>query len=342
VTGEPGDHPVPTSVLDQRRRLVQRIQDSGLYRHEIAEFDVATTAYSALVTELGITADLGNLTSPESRNLVRRVRTHDGTDAVLKIIGNTREPGEGEVLTAWRRRGLPCAEPLAWGYHTVEVSGARRTSASWLLNRHVPGQVLGDGAGTHGLADRAERLIDFLGPFHASGADVSTARAWSERLSPHLREITPLLERARVRQPPGWRDRLETLSRRGRTLVHADPAGINIVVGPGGEWRLIDPPGAVVAMREADAGQIAWHTGRSAALEEAVTAICTADATLLPGAVAAFAAFNLVVEAGYELAGHFRLHDAQDDRAGAGEEFVDQVQAAQNLLDRAALLLSWS
>lgn len=336
TTGGPATPPrVPGSIREQRRRLAERVTASGLYRHEVPEFEVATTAYADLVTGLGIAEDLGNLTSPESRNLVRRVRRHDGTEAVLKVVGNTREPGEGEVLAAWSARGLPCARPLAWGYHRLPPAGGGSTAATWLLNRHVPGEVLGDGAGTGGLADRAARLLGFLAPFHASGTTVGAARSWSERLAPHLHEVVPLIERAGLRQPQGWRERLAQLSARGRTLVHADPAGINVVVGPDGRWTLIDPPGAVVAMREADAGQIAWHTGRAAALEAAVDAVCDADRTLLPGAVASFAAFNLVVEAGYELADHARA-------AGGDGPRERDARPAQDLLDRAAALLAQS
>ena len=87
--------------------LAERVRHSGMYLHEPQEFDVARRIYPVLAERLGVVEDLGTLTTPESRNVVRKVRLADGSFGVLKVIGNTRELGEGEVLERWRSRGLP-------------------------------------------------------------------------------------------------------------------------------------------------------------------------------------------------------------------------------------------
>jgi hypothetical protein len=113
-----GDRTVE-DIEAQRMALLRRVKQSGLYLNEIEEFDVAVQAYYQIVSGLGVEQDIRSMATPESRNFIRLVRLKDGGLAVLKVIGNTREPGEGEVLAAWHKAGLPSVEPICWGYARV-------------------------------------------------------------------------------------------------------------------------------------------------------------------------------------------------------------------------------
>jgi hypothetical protein len=94
-------HPaVEADLARQAAALSKRVRGSGLYTHEVHEFEVARLVHRRVAPALGLT-DLGTLTTPESRNIVRKVRRPDGSTAVLKVIGNLREPGEAEALRAW-------------------------------------------------------------------------------------------------------------------------------------------------------------------------------------------------------------------------------------------------
>ena len=85
----------------------KRVRRSGLYSHEVHKFEVASHVHRRVALKLGLT-DLGTLTTPESRNVVRKVRQPDGSAAVLKVIGNLREPGEAEVLRLWGSQQVTC------------------------------------------------------------------------------------------------------------------------------------------------------------------------------------------------------------------------------------------
>ena len=157
--------PYREDIEAQRIALCRRVKESGLYLNEVEEFDVAVKAYGEIAHRLGVVEDVGNLTTPESRNLVRHVRLKDGGLAVLKIIGNTREPGEGELLAAWHCAGLPTVEPISWGYVRVIVSGMGRT-ATYLLTRFVESRRLPE---PHTAAQRKElvaQLVSLVRPFH--------------------------------------------------------------------------------------------------------------------------------------------------------------------------------
>ena len=117
-------------IQAQKIALESRVKQSGLYAREVAEFEIAWKAYRDLHGRIGIEDDFGSLTTSESRNLVRRVRLRDGVQAVVKVVGNTREPGEGEVLKGWHHSGLPCVEPINWGYQRVLVGDGDATQPS--------------------------------------------------------------------------------------------------------------------------------------------------------------------------------------------------------------------
>ncbi len=119
---------IPADLEQQHAALRERVIQSGLYQNEIAEFTVARSEYPFIAARAGVVADLGSLTTDESRNIVRKVRLADGRLAVLKVMGHRREQGEGEVLAAWTAKGLPCVRPLEWGYGQT----------SWVLTESAP------------------------------------------------------------------------------------------------------------------------------------------------------------------------------------------------------------
>jgi hypothetical protein len=283
-------------LSDQLSALERRVAASGLYTHEPSEFRVAVAAYRVVSERLGVVEDRGTLTTAESRNIVRRVRLHDGSEACLKVVGNTREPGEGEVLEAWHALGLPCVEPLAWGY---EGRG------SYLLTRFVDAPTLPrtfEGP-VEARVDVASRLIALMRRFHDAPVRVSRARTWEQRMRTHLHWTLPLLRERGVQEPPGWEARLAELSAQGRCILHGDPAGGNVLQGPDG-LILLDPPGALRGLREADAAQICSQIGGAEHAEELIDAVCAHHRWLEPGGVAALAGVNFLTWAGYALAGH--------------------------------------
>ncbi len=321
-------------IADQFLNLRRRVQASGLYSHEIPEFQVARTAHREAKHLLGVKDDLGSLTTPESRNLVRKVRLSDDSVAVLKIIGNVREPGEGDALKVWHDRSLPCVEPLAWGYKRVSVGGIeRRSTATYLLTRYVEADSV-----VH-LADHREEdveaLTSWIRQFHLTDDRPPVARTWSERLSLHLRQVVPLLRTHELREPERWEEKLQRLSSMGQALLHGDPAGSNVLKTKAG-LVLLDPPGALVGLPEADVGQICWHVGGVDGVEGAVNSACAVDHSLNPDAVAAFAGFNLIVWAGYSLAEHYHPDREASTATAHG---ASSVRAAQRHLDAAGALL---
>jgi hypothetical protein len=297
---------VGQEIEAQREALRCRVETSGLYRHELQEFEVAVAAWCHLLERLGVAEDLGTLTTPESRNVVRRVRLRDDTAAVLKVIGNTREPGEGELLGAWHRAGLPCVEPLAWGYRRVSLNHPEVTAprtATYLLTRFVEARFLPEAHTARERAQRACDLVAFVRPFHAADVRVSRARSWSDRLGQHLRETLPLLRRYHIREPERWVDKLDRLSSDGPILVHGDPAGRNVLDSDHG-LLLLDPPGSLIALPEADVAQICCQVGRVEGVRELLTLVAEQNPGLDSSALAGFAGLNVLVWAGYLLADH--------------------------------------
>jgi hypothetical protein len=305
----------------QSAALDRRVADSGLYTHEPAEFRVAVAAYGVLWDRLGIREDAGTVTTPESRNVVRRVRLASGDEAVLKIMGNVREPGEGEVLGAWHAAGLPCVEPLDWGY--VRAGGA---TAGYVLTRFVDAPAFPRSFEGRPLAERvaaAARLAEFVRQFHAARIRVTRTRTWEDRLRLHLRWTLPPLLAHGVEPPAGWERRLAALSAQGRVIVHGDPAGGNVLVGESG-LLLLDPPGALQALPEADVAQICSQVGGAEHVEAVIAAVCERDARLDPDAVCALAGLNFLIWAGYAYAAH-----ANPDAVGTG---AASIAVAQRLL----------
>jgi len=293
-------------IAAQRAALQHRVEESGLYQHELDEFEVAVAALPHLHHRMEITEDRGSLTTPESRNLVRRVLLRDGSTAVLKVIGNTREPGEGELLDAWYRAGLPCVQPLSWGYLRVMLSGSEAAvphTASYLLTRFVTAHHLPEPRTAHDRAKRVRDLVALVRPFHAANVPVSRARSWGDRVGQHLRQTLPLLQHHGLQEPNRWEDKLDRLSRDGRIVVHGDPAGLN-VLGTDRGLLLLDPPGALVALPEADIAQICCQVGGVSGARELLTLVSEEHAELDPSALAGFAGLNLLIWAGYILAKH--------------------------------------
>jgi hypothetical protein len=320
---------VAADLERQYAALRERVTRSGLYRNEIGEFGVAMAGYPLIAMQVGAVADLGSLTTEESRNIVRKVRLADGRLAVLKVMGNRREPGEGEVLAAWTAKGLPCVRPLEWG--------CGRTI--WLLTEYLPLPTLTVALDPAGRAAEVRGLVQFMRAFHLSGAAVRETRTRRERLDAHLRWTLPLTREHRLTEPDNWEAKLAAAG--GSTLLHGDPAGSNVLVTGDGSFVLLDPPGAIQGPREADAGQIASHIGCARAGEPAAKAAevttlvdeaAAADESLDARLVALFAGLNLLVWAGYFLAGH--SHKATDDTVGQ-----DPVAAAEAYLLAARTLV---
>jgi Phosphotransferase enzyme family len=302
---------IPADLEQQHAALRERVAQSGLYQDEIAEFSVARAEYPLIAARVGVVADLGSLTTDESRNIVRKVRLADGRLAVLKVMGHRREPGEGEVLAAWTAKGLPCVRPLEWGYGRT----------SWVLTGYLPLPSMPTAPDPAGRAADVRGLVRFIRAFHLSGAAVRGTRTWHDRLDAHLRWTLPLTRGQSLTEPADWEAKLAAAG--GSALLHGDPAGSNVLVTGDGSFVLLDPPGAIRGPREADAGQIASHVGCAQAGDPAAKAAevialvdeaAAADRSLDPRLVALFAGLNLLVWAGYFLAGHG--HPATDDAAG--------------------------
>lgn len=300
------------AIQAQKVALVSRVQQSGLYTHEIAEFDIAWQAYRNLHQQIPVEDDLGSLTTPESRNLVRRVALRGGVQAVVKVLGNTREPGEGEVLAGWHHSGLPCVEPISWGYQRVVV-GESHATAAFLVTHFVPRST--DPGELPNSTDRIGDLTVWLAQFHRSNVRPSTVRTWIQRLAPHLAEVLPVIRRNELTEPAGWKRKLRWLSACGNAIVHGDPAPSNILDGCSGRI-LLDPPGAILAMREADIAQVCWHWGDKAEPWVGISTACDADPTLDPSAIAAFLGFNYLISAGYVLTSHAHLGRGTSSQSG--------------------------
>jgi len=336
---------VEEDVSRQAAALSERVRASGLYTHEVGEFEVARLVHRWVAPALGLT-DLGTLTSPESRNIVRKVRRENGSTAVLKVIGNLREPGEAQALAAWTAHGLPCVRPLAWEENPF-VPGAGRVAASYLITEHIDRPVLAV-PDTASLAQREKitrRLTGCVSAFHeAAIAAPGCARTWADRVGAHLRWTLPLIRRAGLAEPAGWQDKLAAASSRDGRLLHGDASGANALVLEDGSLVLLDPPGAIRGPREADAGHIVSYVACAGArpAEEKVADMarlmrvaCDAAPRLDPPAVALFAGVNLITWAGYFLAGHVNRYAGS---AGAGS--ADPVGQASAYLAAAARLLA--
>jgi hypothetical protein len=322
---------IPPDLEGQYAALRERVAGSGLYRNEIAEFGVALAEYPVLAARAGVVADLGSLTTSESRNIVRKVRLANGRLAVLKVMGHGREPGEGEVLAAWTAKGLPCVRPLAWGYGR----------ASWLLTGFVPLPTMSVAADPAGRVADVRELVRFISAFHQSGAVVAVTRTWRDRLDEHLRWTLPLTRGHGLAEPADWEEKLAAAG--GDTLLHGDPAGSNVLVTEDDSFVLLDPPGAIRGPREADAGQIASHVGcaragdpadKAAEVVALVDEAAAAGESLDPRLVALFAGLNLLVWSGYFLVGHG--HPATGEATGRESEAAAEsyLAAARRLVGR--------
>jgi hypothetical protein len=313
---------IPADLDVQQAALRERVTQSGLYLNEIADFSLARAEYPAIAASAGVIADLGTMTTPESRNIVRKVRLAGGRLAVLKVMGHDREPGEGEVLAGWTARGLPCVRPLGWGYGR----------STWLLTSYLPLPSMPPSAGRAGRARDVRRLVEFIRAFHDAAVRVPAARTWQQRLDLHLQWTLPLTRQFRLSEPAGWEDKLAAAC--GDTILHGDPAGSNVLVAEDGSLVLLDPPGAIRGPREADAGQAASNIGcgrpgdpeeKAAEVVGLVDEAAAGDQALDPRLIALFAGLNLLVWSGYFLARH--SNPATGRPAGS-----DSVRAAEAYL----------
>jgi hypothetical protein len=302
MTFQPPHALMGKDIEAQRIALCNRVNDSGLYLNEIEEFDVAVKAYGEISHRLGIVEDIRNLTTPESRNLVRHVCLKDSSLAVLKIVGNTREAGEGELLSAWYQAGLPTVEPISWGHIRVVVSGTGRT-ATYVLTKFVESRPLSQPRTLVQRKERVTQLVSLVRPFHDAQIQVSRARRWSDRIHQHLRWTLPLVRQHGLREPDQWTEKLDRLSEDGRFVVHGDPASSNVLDTADG-LLLFDPPGALIALPEADIAQICSQVGGVEATAEMIELVSNHDPTLDPSAIAGFAGLNFLVWGGYFLVQH--------------------------------------
>ena len=308
----------------QAHLLAERVQHSGMYLHEPREFDVARRIYPVIARRLGVIEDLGTLTTPESRNIVRKVRLSDGSFGVLKVKGNARELGEGEVLESWHTRGLPCVEPLSWGYQQAEASGSK-TTTTYLLTRYLEYPSLSTPTDLESKRQPVRNLVRFMRQFHLSGAGTSASRTWEQAMSLHLYWTLPHLRSHGFPEPADWSKKLHRLSEDGQVLLHGDPAGRNVLVQPSGNLCLLDPAGARRGMREADVGQICSQVGGIDHVEEAIQEAWNEDPTLHPGAISCFAGINFLNASGYLLADHFNPDTESARQSSKSQEAVEPV-----------------
>jgi hypothetical protein len=337
---------VEADLARQATALSERVRGSGLYTHEVHEFEVARLVHRRVAPALGLT-DLGTLTTPESRNIVRKVRRLDGSTAVLKVIGNLREPGEAEALRAWSACGLPCVRPLYWGEVPL-VPGAEPPAARYLLTEYIDRPVLAvPEAASLAERERITRcLTECVSVFHVAPIMAPDgARTWVERVGAHLRWTLPLIRREQLAEPPGWQSKLEAACARDSRLLHGDVSGANALVLDDGSLVLLDPPGAIRGPREADVGYIVSYVacaGSRTAEEEVadidplLRAAREAAPSLDPAAIALFAGVNLLTWAGYFLVGHVNRNA---DSFGGDEDTPRPLDQASAYLAGAARLL---
>lgn len=328
---------VEADLARQAAELGKRVRGSGLYTHEVHEFEVARQVHRRVTLELGLT-DLGTLTTPESRNIVRKVRQPDGSTAVLKVIGTLREPGEAEALRLWSACGLPCVRPLRWGELPI-VPGSEPPAASYLLTEYINRRALAV-HDSMSLAEReriTRRLTECVSSFHRAPVKVpDRARSWVDRVGVHLRWTLPLIRRERLAEPPGWQDKLKAACVRESRLLHGDASGGNALVLDNGSLVLLDPPGAIRGPREADIGHIVSYVAcvgsrtaeeKVADIEPLLRAACEAAPTLDQGAVGLFAGVNLLTWAGYFLVGHVNRNAGSSGTDDASTRPLDQASA---------------
>ena len=334
---------VEADLARQEAALTDRIRRSGLYTHEVQEFGVARQVHRRVALELGLT-DLGTLTTPESRNIVRKVQRPDDSTAVLKVMGNLREPGAAEALRSWSGCGLPCVRLLQWGDVPL-VPGAGLPAATYLLTVYIDRPVLAvrDGASLAERTGITRRLTKCVSAFHMAPVMVpDDARTWVDRIGEHLHWTLPLIRRERLAEPHGWQDKLAAASRRDSRLLHGDVSGGNALVLRDGSLVLLDPPGAICGPREADIGHIVSYVAcvgsrtaeeKVADIDPLLHAACEAVPSLDPTAVALFAGVNLLTWAGYFLVGHVNRNAGS---SAADESFPRPLEQASAYLVGAA------
>lgn len=333
---------VHADLGNQYKALRERVAASDLYEHEPAEFLTAWRALSAVASRLRITADLGSVTTSESRNVVRKVLLDDDSIGVLKVCGHTRELGEADTLARWRAAGLPCVEVLGSGYQSV-AAGGRESVATYVMTRYVGDLPLVHPGTIGARVECVEALVRFIRPFHLT-TPTPWRRSWRDRLAPHLRWTLPPLREAGFELPARWQEKLVWLSQLGDSLVHGDPAGRNILLSDAGAMTLLDPVGSLRGLPEADVGRICFQVGSDDAYGPAIDAACAVDRSLHPGFVACLTGLNFLASAGYFVAGHVNPDTdlvARGGEAGALERSANWVGIATTLIDGLPLEKDW-
>jgi Ser/Thr protein kinase RdoA (MazF antagonist) len=332
----------------QGRALRSRVQASGMYLHEVAEFALVKAAYVEIADRVGVVQDVRSLTTSESRNLVRLVRRQGGDMAVLKLAGNTREPGEGQVLSIWQDRGLPCVPPLAWGDVKVSV-GAESGVVTYLLTRYLPYPTLApvDDKSLNERVSLLKDLMALLRPFHLPAEQLppdvlAAARTWADRMHLHLRWAIPRLRERGAPEPSQWETTLDMASLAGRrVLLHGDVSPSNVLDGGENGLILFDPPGALVGPPEADIGHMCTHLGGAAYVAHMVEEACAVDRRLAPDWVAFFAGVDMLLWAGYIAASHASPHVSSEGHE-ADRVYSVLLEAAKELMGPALASASGS
>lgn len=280
----------------------------GRYLAEVSRLKVAQTGYWSAARRLGVVADLGTMTKPGSRHVVRKVLLPGGVTGVLKLVGNLSEPGEPEALAEWRRHGLPAAEPLGGGVVLGRDGEGDPRPTLYSLTRYLEGtRSLQKPVDLAAQVAMTRHLLDFLVPFHASGAvPPQGARRIGDVLQHHLDETVPILEHHGLRLPSGWHRALANVDGRGHHLVHADLVAVNFLTlepeSPDARPSfLIDPAGAVSGPVEAALGRLCFQMSSAEHVSVLTELTVSRDPTVQLEPLEAVAGLHIFIEAGYPL-----------------------------------------
>ena len=280
--------PVPADVYEQQDRNRAKVaRDCGMYASEIPAFENAIVAYERLlngqrVQGVRIIEDLGSALSEtsESCNLTRRARVSvllaDGTEevreAVVKVSGHTREPGEHLTLAALDESGVPTLKVLG-GERVMLPPGTRGPRDAYIvITEYEPGVTLNTlhpeqttpAEVVQDVIDRVRRLAPLRA---ADRRPAGEHRTFAERLELHFDETQPNLRANHVGRTEDYEYVAAVLYELGHAphaqLIHGDPADVNFYLTDTGEILAFDPRGEIYGVPECDPGAIiAQHLGR--------------------------------------------------------------------------------
>jgi streptomycin 6-kinase len=249
----------------------------------VAKFETAAAALDTYLDALQV-QDIGPLTgSPLSPNVLRAVTRHDGTQAVLKLVG---EPATGEIATldAWTRAGVSCVPLLDSGV------GTWSPEVTHMLLARVPGAPM-----THRhMPSATSDIVRLLASAHL--APPPGVAALADELRPRLDTAEAIWRDAGLDPPSRVADQLAGIDG-DRVLLHGDPVGMNLLVQADRAW-LLDPAG-VAGPVEFDAGRwvarclaVASHDELGHLTSQAMLG----DPTLRPNVLDACIAVELILE----------------------------------------------